>query len=220
MLANAEMKVAPRMVVSGEVACTVERQAGFGRWRKVCRSTHQPRHALPYGVQYLGRSIPSSEALRIYRKLRYNFVPPGRSITLLHLLDLQGKCRRSFPILLKAGMPFITQLAPASADSCLDMFVDEVRHQEFRIFRPAIVSFGELDLFRPKRLSMCSTGVLLIWCSIPDMAVDDDQRGPARSTRLEMLDRAIHFCKIIGVAYTLNIPTIGFEACGDILGKR
>ena len=72
--------------------------------------------------------------------------------------------------------PGSLELPPALADAVVEMFAHAVRHEELRVFRPAIAALGQPDLFFAERLAVGGAGVVLVRRAVADVAVDDDQR--------------------------------------------
>ena len=67
----------------------------------------------------------------------------------------------------------------ARADSGREMFVDAVGHEELRVLGPSVAALGEADLLLAERLAVRRGGVLLVWGTVADVAVQDDERRPA-----------------------------------------
>ena len=85
--------------------------------------------------------------------------------------------------------PFRMLRSAARADAVGEMLVHAVRHQELRILGPAVEPLGVSDLVLAERFAMGFGRVLLVRCAVADMALDNDQRGPARS-RVGEVERA------------------------------
>ena len=83
---------------------------------------------------------------------------------------------------------------------------------------PAIEPLGVSDLVLAQRFAMRFGRVLLVRRAIADMALDDDQRGPAAFPRGE-IEGAQHFLLLIGVAHMQHVPAIAEEPRRHVLGK-
>ena len=68
----------------------------------------------------------------------------------------------------------------AGSDSILEMFVDAIRYQKLRVFRPSVRALGQPYLFIAERLAVRFCGVLLVGRAVPDVAIQNDQGGTAR----------------------------------------
>ena len=66
----------------------------------------------------------------------------------------------------------------ALTEQLLKPLVHAIRHQELGIFRPAVISLRQPDLFLAQRLAVRRAGVLLVRGAVGDVAIDDDERGP------------------------------------------
>src|SRR5208282_1039727 len=96
----------------------------------------------------------------------------------LHLVKLKCKPRIPGLVVLEPGEPGITQLLAAAANALLEVIVDAIGNQEFRVLRPAVELFGQPDLVLAQGLAMCAMGVLLVGGTPGDVAVNDDQGRP------------------------------------------
>src|SRR5258708_37839154 len=89
-----------------------------------------------------------------------------------------GQLRIFAAILAELRHPGVTLAMAALPHQFLKALVYPVRHQELRVFRPAINAFREPDFFLAQRLAVRGAGVLLVRSAIGDMAVDDNERRP------------------------------------------
>ena len=96
------------------------------------------------------------------------------------------------------------------------MLVHAVGHEELRIFGPSIVAFAEADLLIAERLAMSRGGVLFVRRAVADVAVQDDERGPA-FLFAEYLEGVLDAVDVIRVADPQDVPPITDEAGFDIL---
>src|SRR5271155_4055606 len=94
----------------------------------------------------------------------------------------------------------------AGADTVGEMLVHAVGHEELCIFRPAVESFGGLDLLLAQRIAMGLLCILLVWRAVADMAFDNDQ-ARAAGLILDEIKRVQHLLLVIGVAHMEDIPT-------------
>ena len=98
------------------------------------------------------------------------------------------------------------------------MLVDAVRHEELRVLRPSVAALGETDLLVAERLAVGLRRVLLVRRTVADVAVEDDERGAA--LRLpEHLERVLDAIDVVGVADAQDVPAVGEEPGGDVLGE-
>src|SRR5215470_18065729 len=99
------------------------------------------------------------------------------------------------------------------------MGVDTFRHQELGVLRPAISPFGQAYLFFAERFAMSFGCVLLVRRTIANMAVQNDESGPAFGL-LEHREGVLDALKVVGVSDAKHIPAIGEEARGHVFRKR
>ena len=88
--------------------------------------------------------------------------------------------------------------APCTHSRC-KMLADTIRDEEPGILRPSVGALGLPDLVLAQRLAVNVRGVLLVWRSIADVTVEDDERraafGPLKGQqgKLDAID-------IVGIA--------------------
>jgi hypothetical protein len=70
-------------------------------------------------------------------------------------------------------------ICAACADAGREVFADAVRYEELCVFRPSVTAFGEADLLLAEGLPMRRGGVLLVWRTVTDVAVQDNKGRPA-----------------------------------------
>ena len=143
-------------------------------------------------------------------------IPAGGKFAPLHLVDLG----REFGILCAIGgekiRPCLAGLGAALADAGLEMLVDTVRDEELRILGPAVETFGEADFLVAERFAVRFGRVLLVWGTVADVAVQNDEGGPA--FRLpENVQGVLDAIDVVGIADAQNIPTVTQEPGGDVL---
>ena len=117
--------------------------------------------------------------------------------------------------------PSLVQRPPARADAFLEVFAHAVRHQELRLFRPAIPALGQADFFFAQWFAVRRTRVLLVRRTICDMGIDNDQRRPILRV-FERREGTLEQLQIVGVAHSRHVPAIASEACCDVIaiGQR
>src|SRR5712691_6605503 len=80
-------------------------------------------------------------------------------------------------VLLERFYPLLAGSTAASADSLGKVFAHPVGDKELGIFRPSIVSLGQLDLFLAERLAVGGGSILLVRSAVGDVTVHDNQGG-------------------------------------------
>ena len=111
------------------------------------------------------------------------------------------------------------QIASALADAVAEMLTHSVRHQELRIFRPAVEFLGQPDFFFAQRFAVSGIGVLLVRRSVADVAVDDDQRRPVCGL-VERFKRPRQHFEIIGVGHASDVPSVAHKTRRHIFAER
>src|SRR2546425_5706781 len=150
----------------------------------------------------------------------------GRKVTIpaigqfppLNLAQLIGEFWVVLPIGLEQGRPLRRELSTPFAYSFLEMLPHPVRHEEFRVLRPPVGMLGETNLLLSKWLPVGFLGILLMWGSIADMTIHNDQGG-AILCGLKGPKCTLEHLQVIDIAHPRYIPPISDEACGDILTK-
>ena len=148
---------------------------------EVGRAAEEPGHVLREHVEHLARGVAPGDALRVGRKDRQVAVPAVRQLAPLHLLDLGGELRdTSRGSAAKSSVPRRARAsAPRAPMPGGEVLAHAVGHQELRVLRPAVGALGQPDLLLAERLAVRGGGVLLVRRAVADVAVEDDQRGPA-----------------------------------------
>src|SRR5262249_41970244 len=159
----------------------------------------QPGYVLRQDVQHLARCIASRHSLCVSGKNREVVIPTRGQFTLLHLLDFEGEFRELGAIGLKEGGPLPASLCASLSDSCGEMLVHALGNPKLSIFRPTIGSFTEADLILAEWLAMGRGGVLLMWGTVADVAVEHDESGPVLGLP-EDLQCMLDSLGIVGVA--------------------
>src|SRR5436305_2062915 len=126
-----------------------------------------------------------------------------------------GQLRILFLILLELCMPCSASFATALSHSRFEMLHHAVGNVEFRVFRPAVVFLGELDLGIAERFAVSAACVLLVGGAVSDVAVDDDQSRAVRCL-LGGIEGALQHLEIIGIANSAYVPAIAHESRGYV----
>src|SRR5712672_4397736 len=104
----------------------------------------------------------------------------------------------------------------ACADPRLKMFINTVRHQEFRVLRPSIAALCKTDLFFAERLAVSIGCVLLVWRTVAYMAVKNDEGRPTCRFP-EGFEGVLDAVGIVGVANAQDVPSITQEPGRHVL---
>jgi hypothetical protein len=112
--------------------------------------------------------------------------------------------------------PVVAQAAPAAADAFAERVVHAIRHEELRIFRPAIEPLCQPDFLLAEGIAVRCRGVLLVRGAVADDAVDDDERRLILGAQKDF-DRLGKGGRVIGVAHPDHVPAVTLEPRGDVL---
>jgi hypothetical protein len=93
---------------------------------------------------------------------------------------------------------------------------DAIRDEKLSILRPSIAALSQPDLIFAERLSMGCRGVLFMWRTIADVAVQDEEGRPARRLA-KHLQGLLDSINVVSVADPQNVLTITQEAGRDVL---
>ena len=85
------------------------------------------------------------------------------------------------------------------------MLAHTIRHQELRVFRPAIKFLDQPDFFFAQRLAMRCIRVLLVRRTVADVAVDDDQSRAIRGL-VEGFKSPRQHLQIVGIGDAGDVP--------------
>src|SRR6516225_2626866 len=121
-----------------------------------------------------------------------------------------GSSRRCIKSISAAG------LRAARADPRGEVGGHGVGDQELGVLRPAVVAFGEADLFLAQRLAMRRGGILLMRRAVADVTVQNDE-GRAALGVAKNVQRMLDPVDVIGVAHAQDVPPITQEPRRDIL---
>ena len=65
----------------------------------------------------------------------------------------------------------------ALADALAEVFFHTFGYEELGVFRPTVVALGETNFFFAERFAVRVAAVVLVWGTVPDVAVNDDESG-------------------------------------------
>ena len=137
----------------------------------------------------------------------------------MHSIELVGELRVLAPVAGKLFHPGLTSMTPALAHHRLEVFANPVRNEKLGVLRPAVVPFGQPDLFLAQRLAVRSMRILLVGRAVGDMAIHDDQGRPV-GRAYEGGKCPFEHIQIIGVADTQDIPAVADKARRHVLAER
>ncbi len=115
--------------------------------------------------------------------------------------------------------PVLARVLAALADAVGEVLQHAVWDEELGVLGPAVVALRGADLVLAERFAVRSARVLLGGGAPADVTVDDDERGPL-VLLLERLEGAGEHLEVVRVADARDVPAIGDEARGDVLGER
>ena len=142
--------------------------------------------------------------------------PSGRR-PVLHAVELLGELRVLGAVAFERRHPLVAGATSAGADAVGEVVVDLVRHVELGVLGPAVEALGRADVVGAERFAVRGGGALLAG-PVPDVAVDDDERGSA-GLGSEGVERARQHGEVVGVADAGDVPAESDEAGGDVLGE-
>src|SRR5215472_7820891 len=158
-------------------------------------------------VQCLPRRVSSGHAFAVGGERRPPPVPAIRQLTAQHAISLVGELGILASILLKLSPPGSMQRQAPRPDALLEMLAHPIRDEELRLWRPAVVTLRQPDLFLAERFAVRSARILLVRRAVGDVAVDDDQGRPiARAS--EGPECTLQQLHAVHVADTRNVPAI------------
>src|SRR5260370_27812673 len=105
------------------------------------------------------------------------------------------------------------------ADTSGEVFENAVRHQEIRVFGPAMAGLSEFDLYSTERFAMRRGGMGAGGRAISDMAVEYHQRRSAFRIA-KRCQGLFNPRNVVGVSDMNYIPAIAGETNGYIFGER
>ena len=213
---NTEMQVAPAVVIGTESPGTVEGEIGFGRRRQVRRTAQQPGDVLGKGIQYLAARRTAGNALGVGGIAGQLGLPLLGHFPGAHALQFIG------PLRVEAGEglgPLLVQRVGSLQQRITQRRARLIRHQEARVFWPAIRGFCQANFIVTQGFAMGRCGVVLVGRAIADHAVHHDQGGCA-GVGLEGLQRVAQCLQVIGIGDVQGVPTVGLEALDHIFTER
>src|SRR5262249_43516504 len=147
-----EMHVTAAGAVSFEIAGIFE--VGFSRRREVGGATDEPRTFRRDGVEHLAARLARCHALGVGGKLRQRRLPSVRRLARVDTVELLRLLRIFGAVGGEQLAPGFAQLASAPADAVGEMLAYAVRHEEMRVFGPAVILLGEPHLVFAERLTV------------------------------------------------------------------
>ena len=117
---------------------------------------------------------------------------------------------------MKSAVHWRWAFAAACTDSGSKVLADAVRDEKLSVLRPSIAALSQPDLIVAERLAMGFRGVLLVWRTVADVAVQDDE-GRAALRLAKHLQRLLDSINVVGVADAQNVPAVTQESGRDIL---
>src|SRR5207302_2473420 len=130
-------------------------------------------------VQHLARGFAAGDALGVGRTDRQVAVPPGRQLAPLHLVDLGRELGVLIPVGAEKLCPLLPSLRAARSHTGCEVLADAVRDQELGVLRPAVGALAKANLVIAERLAVGLGCVLPVWGTVADVAVQDEESGPA-----------------------------------------
>src|SRR5262249_7005029 len=112
--------------------------------------------------------------------------------------------------------PFAVGFRATRSDSVFEVLVDAIGNQEFRVFRPSVRAFRETDFFIAEWFAVSFRSVLLMRRAVPDMAVQDDERGTAGAIA-GLVQSMLDALDVIRIADSQDVPAVSQEPHRDIL---
>jgi len=122
-------------------------------------------------------------------------------------------------LLLRLGLPLSQlflgrcHLRATDANAGSEMFIQAIRHKELRVLGPAVASFGQADFLFAKRIAVGFGGVLSVRRAIADMAVENDEGGPA-FRQPEYRESVLEAVNVVGITDAQDVPIVGEESRG------
>jgi hypothetical protein len=118
------------------------------------------------------------------------------------------------------GCEKICQLAMGFRAACTHsgsrVLLHAIADEKLSVLRPSIAALRQPDLIVAERLSMGFRGVLLMWRTVADVAVQDEEGGAALRLA-KHLQGVFDAINIVSVADPQNAPTVTQESGRDVL---
>src|ERR1700746_2279072 len=99
------------------------------------------------------------------------------------------------------------------------VFAHTFGYEELGVFGPAVEALGQANLVCSERLAMRFAGGVLVRRSVPDVAIDDDERRPVFRIE-ECLVTARQHLHVIRITDPGDIPSVAHESGHDVFAER
>src|ERR1700722_1509589 len=173
------MEVLSAGIVGLKISRTLVLQSGLVRWTEIRGAAEEPWYVLREKVKRCARGFSAGQTLLISRKNGEIAVPTNRQFAPLHLVNLTSQFWVFIGVDCEELCPLAMGFCPADTDSIGKVLADVVRDEKLSILRPSIAALRQPDLILPERLSMGFRGILLMWRTVADVAVQDEEGRPA-----------------------------------------
>src|SRR5258708_27369459 len=160
--------------IATNLTSTVKGKSGLRRWRKIRRTTDQPRMSLCDCIQYFAGRISAGDSFRVRWECRDCRIPAFRQFTVLNRESFGCQLRKLFLVSGKQIHPVTAQFPASLSKFGLEILMHFRSNQELRALGPAVTSFGLPYLIFTERFPMICARVLFGRRAIRDMAIDDD----------------------------------------------
>src|SRR5579863_7308039 len=110
------------------------------------------------------------------------------------------------------------ELSSAPSNAIAEMLAYSLGHKELRVFRPAVELLHQPDFFFSQWFAMRRIRILLVRRSIPNVAIDNDERRPIRCL-LEGLKCPPQHFQIVGVAHPGDVPSVADKPRRNVLAE-
>src|SRR6516164_7226782 len=134
-------------------------------------------------------------------------MPTFRQLSTQHAIAPVGQLGIFTTITLELRPPGLVKLRTPLANAPVEMLAHPIRDEELCVWRPAITTLGQPDLLFAKRLPVRRARVLLVWRSVGDVAINNDQ-GRTVARVLESPKGALERFQVISVADACYIPAV------------
>src|SRR5882724_7785041 len=219
MFTDPEVQIPACRTVGLKIAGARERQSRPGRRSKVCGTSYQPRNIGSNAVQNFGGRVAPRNSLGVGRKDGNVFRPIRGQLSLLNLVELGCKFGVFCTVRLEFFLPLLARFAASAPNARFEMLIHSVGYEKLGVWRPAISLLGELDLFFTERLPVNRAAVLTMRRTIADMAVNDDERRPARRAH-GIPQRVLNPVEIVGIPYASHVPSVSQKPPRHVFGER
>ena len=146
-------------------------------------------------------------ALSDQPRKRGDAIPTNRQLAPLHLVNLTSQFWVFIGVGCEERCPLAMGFRPTYTDSGSKVLADAIRDEKLSILRPSIAALSQPDLIVAERLSMGFRGVLFMWRTVADVAVQDEEGRAAR--RLAKHQQGLlDSINVVSVADAQNVPTV------------